>query len=355
MRLAVAGTGLIGASVALAAKERLDATVVGWDPDPAALAAAAERGAVEPVGSLAEAAEGADVVVVGAPVGVLPTAVELALEAAGPEALVTDVGSVKRGVVNANQDPRFIAGHPLAGGHAGGAAHARADLFVGAVWYLTPSETSAGVQLEQAFRFVDGLGAKPRVLPAAVHDRILATVSHLPHVLANVLVAEAAAALSEEGEPLPASGPSFRDATRVAGAPSSIWTDIYLANSDAIIERLRNAEGRLAAVRALLESGDAAAVTDWNDRAAAERELVAADSLGADGTHAVTVQVPNRPGVLAEIALTLGSEGIDLADLQLSPAADRATGTIVLWVAGSDQAGKAAELIRGLGHVVSGG
>ena len=150
-----------------------------------------------------------------------------------------------------------------------GVAHARADLFEGAVWYLTPGVQTSGELYERLHRLLVSLGARPTAIDADAHDRMLASVSHLPHVLANVLVAQAAATLG--GERLPATGPSFRDATRVAGAPSAIWTDIYLSNRDALVAELDDFVGRLAAVRGALEHGDADAITAWNDAAAGDR------------------------------------------------------------------------------------
>ncbi|MEI6448092.1 MAG: prephenate dehydrogenase dimerization domain-containing protein, partial [Actinomycetes bacterium] len=194
--------------------------------------------------------------------------------------------------------------------------------------------------------------ARPRAIGPHVHDRILATVSHLPHVLANLLVAEADATLSEEGEPLPATGPSFRDATRVAGVPSSIWTDIYLSNSEALIRRIEGVERRLREVREMLFDGDAERLTEWNDLAAEQRVRVSEQAVSGGPAQSLRVRVPNRAGVLAEVALALGGAGIDLVDLQLHPAADRATGTIVLWIEGSEAKDRAAQLIASLGHVV---
>ena len=353
MRIAVIGTGLLGTSVAMSAARLESVEVVGWDPDAATLSSAAIKSGLVAATASDEACSGADVVVVAVPVATLSDAVASALAAAGEEALVTDVGSTKTGVVNANHDPRFVGGHPLAGAETGGPGAARADLFDGATWYLTPAEDTSGVAIEKAFRFVSGLGAKPRTIRAETHDRLLATVSHLPHVLANLLVAEAESTLVEEGEPLPATGPSFRDATRVAGSPSSIWTDIYLANSDALIERIDGISRRLAAVRDLLAAADADGITAWNDSAGLQKSKVASEPASGGQAKAIRVGVPNRPGVLAEIALALGEAGIDLVDLQLHPAADRATGTIVLWIEGQDHLTRATELVESLGHRVA--
>ena len=140
MKVAVLGVGLIGGSVGLAARERLGAEVSGWDPGEGVLAAALERGAVDRAApSAAAALEGAEAAFVATPVGALPAAVRAALAAAGEDCVVTDVGSTKRAVVEAADDERFIGGHPLAGAETAGVRHARAELFDGATWYLTPT------------------------------------------------------------------------------------------------------------------------------------------------------------------------------------------------------------------------
>ncbi len=350
MRLAVLGVGLIGGSVALAARERLGAEVHGWDPDARALAGAVRRDALDrAAGSLAEAVDGAEVVVVAAPVGALPEAVGAALDAAGPDAVVTDVGSTKRAVVAAHEDPRFVGGHPLAGAETAGVEHARADLFEGATWYLTPTATTTGVGLERLYRLLGGLGARPQAIDAVTHDAILAGVSHLPHVLANVLVSQVAGALAAEGERLPATGPSFRDATRVAGASSAIWTDIYVSNRDALVGQIDEAVARLQAVRAALATGDADAVTAWNEAAAADRRRLLESQLAGGPVHELRVSVPNRPGVVAEIALTLGRAGVNITDMALYPAPDASEGVVALWIAGDGPAGRALEVLGAAG------
>ena len=352
--VAVVGVGLIGGSIGLAARERLSARVRGFDPGAGVLAAAVERGAVDDAcGSVEEALDGAEVAFVAAPVSALGPAVAAALAAAGEDCVVTDAGSTKRSVVAAVDDPRFIGGHPLAGAETAGVAHARADLFDGATWYLTPTARTAGVLYERLHRLLVELGARPAALDAETHDALLATVSHLPHVLANVLVARAARMLSDEGERLPATGPSFRDATRVAGANTEIWRDIYLANADALVEAIDDTVRRLGEVRAALVARDAGAVATWNDGAREERRRLLEADLAGGEVHELRVGVPNRPGVVAEIALTLGRAGVNILDMALYPTADRASGSIALWVAGAQRAEEAQVLVEGLGLTVS--
>ena len=236
MKVAVVGVGLIGGSIGLAARERLGARVSGYDPSAGAREAAIARGAVVEACETVEAAVfEADFVFVASPVQTLAASVREVLAVAGPECVVTDVGSVKRVVVGAVDDPRFIGGHPLAGAETAGVEHARADLFADATWYLTPTPATRGTSYERLHRMITRIGAWPSAIEPDTHDVVMASVSHLPHVLANVLVAQAARVLSAESERLPATGPSFRDVTRVAGANSAIWGGIYRANADALV------------------------------------------------------------------------------------------------------------------------
>lgn len=353
MRIAVIGVGLIGGSIALAARERLDAVTVGWDPDPAALDAALQRGVLsELASSLAAAVAEAEVVFVAAPVGVLPGLVGEVLGAASADCVVSDVGSTKRAVVAAHGDQRFVGGHPLAGAETSGVEHARADLFTGATWYLTPTAITDGQLYERLHRLLGGLGAVPVALDADTHDRLLALVSHLPHVFANVLVSQAAAGAGEDGKRLPAVGPSFRDATRVAGSNSGIWTDIYMSNRDALVPALDEAILRLEHVRDALTAADAEELTRWNDAAASDHQQLMQGHLAEGDLQELRVPVPNRPGVVAQLALELGRVGVNIADLALYPASNMRDGVVALWISGDDNAQRAEQVIAELGFAV---
>jgi prephenate dehydrogenase len=327
---------------------------VGWDPDPDVLRRALEVGAVaEAAGSVEEAVRDAEIVFACAPVGALPGLVVQALDAAGEGCAVTDVGSTKR-AVGAIDDERFIGGHPIAGAETSGVENARATLFRGATWYLTPGERSSGVLYERLHSLLVSFGAMPVALDAETHDRLLAAVSHLPHVVANVLVSQVAARLSREGEALPRVGPSFRDATRVAGANSAIWTDIYLSNAEAVADEVEALAESLAGVARTLRSGDGDALAAWNERAAGDRRRLLEADLAGGPVHELQVSVPNRPGIVAQVALALGRGGVNIADMALAPAPDNRSGAITLWVAGEDAGARAAELIEALGFPVAG-
>jgi prephenate dehydrogenase len=358
VRVAILGVGLIGGSVGLAARQRLDAEVVGFDPDPGRLARARELGAVDREATrVAEAVDGAEVVFCAAPVGALPRLVAEALEASDDEAVVTDVGSTKRGLLQALRDgeraERFIGGHPLAGAETAGVENARADLFVGARWYLVPTERSSGLLYDRLQRTISDLGARPQAIDADLHDRLMATVSHVPHVLANALVQQAATALAKDAEHLPEMGPSFRDATRVAGANPPLWGEILASNGEAVAAAIDSVGERLAVAAELIRTGDPAAVADWQRAAREDRRRLLEFELAGGELRELRLAVPNRPGTVAEIALALGRAGVNIEDMALYPAADMRTGAVSLWVAGEKQTARAAEVVRTLGHAVA--
>jgi prephenate dehydrogenase len=355
MKVAVLGVGLIGGSIGLAARARLEGEVAGFDPDAGLLARAKEVGAIDSAhGTVAEAVEGAELVFCAAPVAVLPGLVADALDAAGQDSSVTDVGSVKRDVIAAlGSDSRFIGGHPLAGAETSGVENARADLFDGARWYLTPTPSTSGVHYDRVQRAVADIGARPQAIEAETHDRLMATISHLPHVVANVLVTQAATALSEEAEHLPEVGPSFRDATRVAGANPAIWGDIFAGNRQAVAAEIDAVVARLSEAAELLRSGDSDAVSAWHEHAGQRRRDLIETEIAGGPLHELRVRVPNRPGIVAEIALELGRGGVNIEDMALYPAADMSSGAISLYIAGDEESDRAEELIRGLGHDVS--
>jgi prephenate dehydrogenase len=354
LNIALVGVGLIGGSIGLAARERLGATVSGCDTSDRALREARERGAIDRAcAGIGDAVADADAVFVAVPVGALRPAVAAALDAASADTVISDVGSTKRAIVAAFDDPRFVGGHPLAGAETSGVEHARADLFDGATWYLTPTPTTGGILYERLHRLLHSLGARPVAIEPEIHDTILATVSHLPHVLANVLVSQAARTLADGGERLPATGPSFRDATRVAGASSGIWTDIYLSNRDALISGIDDTVARLQAVRDALDAADAPRITDWNDAAATDRRRLLEAQLAGGPLFELRASVPNQPGVVAQLALELGRAGVNITDMALYPAPDMSEGVIALWIAGEEQARRTEELVATLGFPVA--
>jgi prephenate dehydrogenase len=164
-----------------------------------------------------------------------------------------------------------------------------------------------------------------------------------------VLASQGASRLSEHGEVLRQVGPSFRDMTRVAGANTAMWSDIYRSNRAAILEEIRGFRHQLDEVERMLDSGE---VEDWNDRAREDRRALLEAGAVEGPVHELRLTVPNRPGIVAQVALELGRGGVNILDMALAPASDMLTGSITLWIAGDALAERARELIGGLGFPV---
>ena len=354
MRVAVVGTGLIGASVGLAARKAGVEQVWGWDPDPEALALAGERGAVDPAESIVGAVEEAELALVATPVAALVEEVEAVLAAAGKGCTVTDVGSTKAHLCATVGDRvRYIGGHPVCGSEARGPAHGSAELFEGATWFLTPLAETEPERYRLLHGFVSSLGAVPVAIDPAAHDRLMALTSHLPHALANLILNHAGSVRVDGHEPLAAAGGSLRDMTRVAGANPRIWIDIFLDNADELRASLAEHRRRVDELERALESRDAGFLARWIGEAAVNRRRLLAEAFPDIGAlQRVRVHVPDRPGVLSSITQALGAEGINIEDFELEHLSPERGGTLSVLVTGEEFARRAADLLEAQGYSV---
>jgi len=275
--LGLIGLGAIGGSVARQAKLAGIATVVGWSPEPAERAAAAQQGAVDDTPPrAADVARAADLLVLAAPPAANLSQLDALAPHLRPGALMTDVGSVKRAIVARAEalglGARFAGSHPLAGTHRRGFEASRADLFRGAVVYVTPcaGAESGGAAREIAHFWEAVLEAQPVILDAARHDTQLAATSHVPQLVASLL-ANFLARHTPAGASL---GPGAIDTTRLAASDPALWTEILLMNRDELLPALRALEESLGTAERALEMGDAGALTAWLARGAEWRRRV---------------------------------------------------------------------------------
>lgn len=349
----VVGTGLIGASAALAAR-RAGAEVRGWDPDPDVLRIAHEREAVTPALTLADAVSGADLVLIAAPVAELPHVVREVLALAPEDCAVTDVGSTKCAVcAAAGGDGRFIGGHPICGAETRGPDRANAELFEEATWFLTPTAGTESALLRTVHGFVTALGARPVAIDAGAHDRLVAVTSHMPHALANILLNQAGATRVDGHDPLQAAGGSLRDMTRIAGANPRIWVDIFLDNRDAIVTALGEHRRLVEQLESALVAGDGGQLARWIAEAAGNRRRMLTTAYGDPGTlQRLRVHLPDRPGVLAGIFQALGAERINVEDFEMDHLSTDRGGTLTIVVAGEAEAERAANLLEAQGYGV---
>lgn len=346
----------MGGSLALAARERADVDeVVGFDSDPAAIEEALALGVItEAAASTAEAAAYADLVVVSTPVRSISAIVE---ECAGSDPrprLITDMGSTKSAIMSALSPlarSLFIGGHPLCGAADSGVRYARSDLFEGATYFLCTTGAAFPKLYAMLQEFITDLGGRPTHVEARAHDRIMAVVSHLPHVLANALMEHAGAFSAGGKRALQWVGASFTDLTRVAGANPPMWGDIFLENREALAEALGAMSVELRSFADRLSAGDAEGIARTIETAAAFREemLEFADITPAT-LYKVTVRVPDEPGVIAQVMTALGEAGINVEDLTLHHMSRSVGGDLELFVAGEEVAESAGDLLSGLGY-----
>jgi prephenate dehydrogenase len=273
--IGIAGLGLIGGSLARAARRaRPDVELVGIDRGEA-LDRASALGVFDRVGTDLSALAGTDIIVLAAPVRQNAMLLGRLGGAITAPVLVTDTGSTKRAILDAARvlppHVSFVGGHPLAGAARSGAEAARADLFQGRPWLLTPCDaTRAASDVDRIAEFVAALGAAPRVIDGEAHDRLIAFLSHLPQLTASALMHVVG---THVGEPeVGLAGPGLTDTTRLAASPPAIWRDICATNADAIGPALDALIGTLQRLRADLVQGDA--IADVFDSAARWRTLV---------------------------------------------------------------------------------
>jgi prephenate dehydrogenase len=258
-KVGVVGLGLIGGSIALAAREIWPAALVIGVDNKDVLETAMRLHAIDVAADDPIVLAEADLVILAAPVQQNIELLEMLDENVRQAALITDVGSTKRVMVAAARrlPPRFrfVGGHPLGGAARGGLEHARPDLFAGRPWLLTPGgEGDVGDAVEKLSSFVRALGAEPRLMDVATHDRLLAFLSHLPQLTASALMGVVGEAVGQDG--LALSGKGLADTTRLASSPADIWKDIAATNADEIGPALDALIAVLQELRRDLPNGD---------------------------------------------------------------------------------------------------
>lgn len=279
-RLAVVGMGLLGGSVAKAVRAGgLAREIVGIGRDARRLDPALRDGTLDRATTdLARGVAGADFVVLATPVATIERLLESVWPAVASDALLTDVGSTKSGIVRAAQRLAasrplpFVGSHPMAGSEQSGYRVARADLFTGATVIVTPTEHTAPATTKSVATFWESLGAgRVLSLDPETHDRAVAAISHLPHLVAYALV-DGVTRLDPAAFDVAARG--FRDTTRLAASDAAVWQEIFLANRGALGASLREFLRALADLSKLIESGDAEGLRAALARIKARREAL---------------------------------------------------------------------------------
>lgn len=310
--------------------------VTGDDLDPVVAERAQERGIVDGIGLDPDAV----ITFVATPVLALADEVKRAL--AETTGIVTDVGSVKGGIVASTSDPRFVGGHPMAGSELDGLDGADPEMFVGAVWVLTPEPSTADETFAAAAAVVAELGAEVVALPADRHDQVVAVISHVPHLTAATLMGLASDRAEEHAALLRLAAGGFRDMTRIASGKPGIWLDICAENRPAILSALDGLIEGLTAMRDVVDHDDRAGLFQRLSHAREARTNLPSRVNQPSELAEIRVPIPDRPGAAAEIFTLAAELGVNIASFEVVHSVEGNKGIAVVLVDADE-----AELFRG--------
>jgi prephenate dehydrogenase len=249
-----------------------------------------------------------------------------------PAVIVTDVCGVKRPIVDVIDDRRFIGGHPMAGSEQLGIDGARSDMFVGATWVLTPTATTDPVRYAQLVTIVTKMGALALALDAADHDRLVAMVSHVPHLVAATLMHRATIGAASDGALLQLAAGGFRDMTRVAAGDPAIWPRICQANASAIDATLAEVIADLQLLRSMIADDRLDDLQGFLAGSSEARRALPAKTVQPTELAICRIPVPDRPGVLAEVTRIASDLGVNVVDLQIAHSVEGGLGVLQLTV-----------------------
>jgi prephenate dehydrogenase len=345
-RALVVGTGLIGGSIALSLRQR-GWHVAGIDADGERMAEALSAGVIDQVGDDLEA----QIVFVATPATAVADEVRRILATPGrrADAVVTDVSGVKTAIVEAADHPRFIGGHPMAGSEQIGLRGAAPDLFEGAVWVLTPTTATDLNAFDRLQGVLAQLGADVLVLTPSDHDRLVAVVSHVPHLVASILMNAATEGAEQDRALLRLAAGGFRDMTRVAAGHPGIWPDICAENAGPIVDALDALVGELTTMRDRVAGRDRASIYGVLQRASSARRNLPARMVRPDNLSELRIPVPDRHGVLAEITSLAADGGISIYDIEIAHSAEGPRGVLIL-VVGSAEAERLRDAVEAQGY-----
>lgn len=356
-RVAIVGVGLIGGSLGMAwRRARSVARVTGIDPSEAALERARELEAIDDgTTDLAAGLSEATVVVLASPPGAMERLAPALARAVAPGTVVTDVGSTKQRVVALMEaalpsGTPFVGGHPMAGSDRSGVEAADPFLFQNAVYVLTPTPATDPEALARVRRLVELTGALPLEMDPGQHDLVVAAISHLPLVVAVALIHAVLDLEPEHPEVLRLAAGGFRDTTRVASSPASLWQDILASNAGPVRAVLRKFRTHLERLDRALELRDAGALARALERAGQGRARIPTVSKGLlPASFDAVVVAEDRPGEIGRLATALGAAGVNIRDLEILRVREGEGGTVRLAFASREAQARALAVLREAG------
>ena len=320
----VVGLGLIGGSIALALRER-GWDVCGSDLDDGVSRRAQDEGIISEIGIAQEA----DITIVAVPVTASVDVVRQMLETTS--GVVTDVGSVKAPICEAIHDKRFIGGHPMAGSELEGLDGADPHMFDGAIWVLTPT-LRLTTRISRLLPHWYEVGSEVVALSPTEHDRLVAVVSHLPHLTAASLMSLAQDRSEEHASLLRLAAGGFRDMTRIASGSPRIWIDICQENRVAILEAIDDLNAALNSVRSFIEAEEKTSLETMLQRARESRANLPGRVTDPSALSEVRIRIPDRAGAAAEVFTLAAELGVNIANFEVVHLAEGNRGVAVVLV-----------------------
>lgn len=316
------GLGLIGGSIAKALRQTYpDAALIGYDTNTQSLQLALREGVLNAsVEEIGEEFRDCDYIFLCAPVSCNAQNLEKVKAFLSPQCLLTDVGSVKTDIHSHIEalglDGQFIGGHPMAGSERTGYLNARALLLENAYYILTPAPGVPAEKISAYRDLVSSLGAIPLVLSCDEHDYVTAAVSHLPHVIASSLVNLIRSSDSRDGIMKMIAAGGFKDITRIASSSPAMWQQICLTNTENISRLLDSYIDSLSAIRDQLNKRQGEALYQFFDSARIYRDsFINASSGPIKRVYSFSIDIDDRPGMLAQVATTLAFNNINIKNI----------------------------------------
>ena len=354
--IAIVGVGLIGGSLGLALKHKgYSGKIIGIDRQGNLDSALARRAIDEGLtrDELKVGVSRADLTFLCAPIHIILKQIEEIGDSVKPGAIVTDAGSIKRQIVETAHDflpPHcdFIGGHPMAGSEYKGVSAADHFLYENATWVLTPSRPVEHGKIKALVELLEGIGAKVLIMQARLHDEIAAAVSHLPQMSALALMNLVAERNQESTHFLKMAAGGFRDMTRIASSPFSVWESICSINSDMIRHYINSYIGELERLKSIID--DPIELEKYFADAAKNRLSIPTDTKGFLAPQfEISVTAEDKPGIIAKIAATLAQNEINIKDMEVLKIRENEGGTFRLAFSGEKEQETAIELLSAKG------
>ncbi|MDY6826144.1 MAG: prephenate dehydrogenase [Bacillota bacterium] len=359
-KVALIGTGLIGGSIGMALREKgLAGEITGFDRDEATCRKAVQRKAVDlAVESPSEAVQDADLVILAVPVISAVEVLREIIPAISSGAIITDVGSTKSAIMATVEQilpagVSFIGGHPMAGSEESGIESADPALLENAIYVLTPAPGTSEQAVGRLSVLIESIGAQPIVLDPLKHDRIVAMVSHLPHIAAASLVQSVAVTEDVELVRTLAAG-GFRDSTRIALGDPEVWRDICISNRWALLAALKSFKASIDKLEKYLAEPNAEGIQEYLLQARDYRSSIPYRGRSIlPEIYTLVVLVRDTPGILARVTGILGDAGINIDAIEIMHIRELSGGSIKLGFKTRDQQQKALQLLTEEGYYVS--